>query len=89
MSYGIQTFVKGTSFDAINSIDFNYVIDSFTVSSSGSKSYSLQSGMQMNAVIFNENTPTNKDLVFNLSVSGGTLTWNVNATVTIIVFVSY
>ncbi|MFP1783137.1 hypothetical protein [Lonsdalea quercina] len=91
MSYGIQTFVKGTSFDAINSIDFNYMIDVFNASAgSGSKSYSLNSGITLSAVILNSVQSFHVgESSFTASASGNTVSWNIPHAATIVVSGSY
>lgn len=78
MSYGIQTFINGTSFDAINSIDFNYIIDIFSVASgSGEKEYPLETGITISASIYNSVSsfhPGEPD--FSVSVSGNKVSWS-------------
>lgn len=90
MSYGIQTFVKGTTFDAVNSIDFNYVVDIFTASGAGSKviPVALTNGLTLSAQILVQYFPGNNS-TYNLSVSGNTVSWNFSGSATICVIGNY
>lgn len=77
MSMGFQTFIKGTSFDVLNSMSFNFIADITTVSGAGSKTYSFP-GFTLSAALMNTFSAVGTDArSYTVSVSGQTISWNV------------
>lgn len=71
---GFQTFINGTSFDATNSMAFNYIIDIFVITAgSGSRDYSAYPDSDFSVVCINDSLE--KDKTFTYSQSGTTLNW--------------
>lgn len=71
-----QVPIKGTSFDVLNSMAFNYVADSFWASGSGSRTYPSLN-VTYEAVILNSFSGSdNNDRNYNITVSGNTVSWN-------------
>ena len=85
MSVGFQAFLKGTSFDVLNSMSFNFIADIKYVSGNGSTTYSLP-GFTLSAALMNtySGQGTSGDS-YTVSVSGQTVTWNVKNTSKLIV----
>lgn len=89
MSFGFQTFIKGTSFDAINSIDFNYVLDAFDVSAgSGSRSYTARPGLTLKGIIQVQYFPGTTSS-YSITTSGDTVSWTVPGRARIAVIGTY
>ena len=89
MSFGFQTFIKGTTFDATNSIDFNYVLDTFdVVAGSGSRTYTLKPGLVLKGIIQVQYFP-GTTATYTLTTNGGTVSWNVPGPAKIAVIGSY
>ncbi len=81
----MQTFIEGTSFDAIETMAVNYVLDVLTISGSGSKTY--QSGVALSFTLMNTfvgGQTTTRD--YTVTVSGATVSWNVPNTCTLVIF---
>ncbi|WP_312836957.1 hypothetical protein [Pantoea sp.] len=77
MSMGFQAFIKGTSFDVLNSMSYNFVADITSVSGSGSITYSLP-GFVLSASLINTYNSQGTDArSYQVSVSGQTVSWNV------------
>lgn len=78
--YGIFTYVQGTTLDAINSIDFNYVLDLVMISGVGSKTIDVDTsgGLILSYMIFDQVSLLNKDARVNISLTGKTLSWDVS-----------
>jgi hypothetical protein len=85
MSFGLQTFIKGTSFDVLASMSFNFVVDITTISGAGSKTYSYPNFV-ISAALMNTFSAVGTDArSYNVSVSGQTVSWNVANTCKIMV----
>ena len=84
----MQTFIQGTSFDAINSMAVNYVMDVLDISGSGSKSYpagcTYQASLLIESVI--QVMPTTNP--YQVTVSGNVVSWNVATPIRLVVFAS-
>lgn len=80
-----QVFIKGTSFDVLNSMAFNYVAGCFWVSGSGSRTFpSLNVNYEV--VILNSFNSTDiNQRDYNVSVSGNTVSWSVPNSVMLLV----
>jgi hypothetical protein len=77
MSMGFQAFIKGTSFDVLNAMSFNFVADVADISGAGSKTYSLP-GFTLSAALMNTfSTAGTTNRSYSVSVSGQTVSWNV------------
>lgn len=85
MSFGFQTFIKGTSFDVLNAMAFNYVIDVFTVTGTGSKTYSGVPDSTLSYSMVNVYSTSAKGRIYTVNISGMTISWNVPNSVKIIV----
>lgn len=82
----MQMFIAGTSFDAINSMAASYVLDVITITGTGSKTYAL-SGVSLTYAIVNDFMGGQlTGATYSVSVSGLTVSWNVNNAVTLIVY---
>lgn len=81
----MQTFIAGTSFDAINSMAVNYVMDVIDISGSGSKAYPAGCTYQANLMIETAVSalPTNNP--YQVTVSGNVVSWNVATPVRLVV----
>jgi hypothetical protein len=80
MSMGFQAFIKGTSFDVLNAMSYNFIADIGNISGSGSKTYSLP-GFNLSAALMNTFSSVGVDArSYNISVSGQTVSWNVSNT---------
>lgn len=75
MSMGFQAFIKGTSFDTLNAMSFNFVADIKTVSGTGSTTYSLP-GFTLSAALMNTVSLVGVRQ-YSVSVSGQTVSWSV------------
>lgn len=84
----MQTFIQGTSFDAINSMAVNYVMDVVDISGSGSRTYPVgctyQAAFIIESVI--QTMPTRDP--YQLNISGNTVYWNVATPIRMVVFAS-
>lgn len=77
MSMGFQAFIKGTSFDVLNAMSFNFVADVVNISGTSSKTYSLP-GFNLSAALMNTFSTAGTDSrSYSVSVSGQTVSWNV------------
>jgi len=73
---GFQSFINGTSFDAVNAMSYNFIVDVATVSGSGSKTYNLN-GFTISAVIIGGRTSAGtSQITYTVSVSGQTVSWS-------------
>ncbi len=80
-----QEFIKGTSFDVLNSMAFNYVADSFWASGSGSRSYPSLN-VNYEAVILNTFNSTDfNERNYKVTVSGNNVSWDVPNTVRLLI----
>ncbi len=85
MSMGLQTFVKGTTFDAVNTIQFNYIVDVLYVNA-GSGSVSYPNIPSSNFTLTPINTlATTGSRGFSYSQSGNTVSWTASVSLQIIV----
>lgn len=76
MAGGFQTFINGTSFDAVNSMSYNFIADVATVSGTGSKTYSF-AGFNLSAAIIGGRTSAGgQQITYGVSVSGQTVSWS-------------
>lgn len=73
---GFQSFVNGTSFDAVNAMSYNFIADVATITGSGSKTYSL-AGFNLSAAIIGGRTSAGStQITYSVSVSGQTVSWS-------------
>ena len=81
----MQAFIRGTSFDAINSMAVNYVMDVLDISGSGSKAYPGGCTYQANLMIETAVSvlPTNNP--YQVNVAGNVVSWNVATPVRLVV----
>jgi len=81
----MQAFIQGTSFDAINSMAVNYVMDVLDISGSGSKAYPAGCTYQANLMIETAVSalPTNNP--YQVNVAGNVVSWNVATPVRLVV----
>lgn len=78
MSMGFQAFIQGTSYDVLNSMSYNFVVDIVTISGAGSKTYSYP-GFVLSAALMNTfSSPGTSSRNYNVSASGQTVSWNVS-----------
>lgn len=73
MAIGFQTFIEGTSYDVLNSMDYNFIVDAFGVGEAGSRSYSYP-GFTLSA--FMTATGSSGRTQATVSVSGQTVSWS-------------
>ncbi|AVJ51778.1 hypothetical protein Vid5_gp23 [Pantoea phage vB_PagS_Vid5] len=78
MAMGFQSFIRGTSFDVLNSMSYNFVVDIPYVSGASSATYNLP-GFVIRATIFDLFSTNRGGLTYNVSVSGQTVSWNVSS----------
>lgn len=77
MSMGFQTILKGTTFDVLNTMSFNFIADIRDVSGSGSFTYNLP-GFSLSAALMNTFSASGTgERSYNVAVSGQTVSWNV------------
>lgn len=78
--YGIYTYVEGTTLDAINSIDFNYVIDIIMISGVGSHVINVDTsgGLVLSYMVFDQVSLIDRDSRASITLSGNILSWNVS-----------
>ena len=81
----MQTFIAGTSFDAINSMAVNYVMDVLDISGTGSKSYPAGCTYQASLIIESvvQVMPTTNP--YQINISGNTVSWNVATPIRLVV----
>lgn len=85
MTFGLQTFVKGTSYDVVNSMDFNFVFDIFNANAgSGSRSYNNLPSCSFELVPIS-NLASTGSRTFSFSQSGKTVTWSSSTAVKVAV----
>lgn len=84
----MQTFIQGTSFDAINSMAVNYVMDVLDISGTGSKSYPAGCTYQASLIIESvvQVMPTTNP--YQINISGNTVSWDVATPIRLVVFAS-
>ena len=84
----MQTFIQGTSFDAINAMAVNYVMDVLDISGTGSKSYPAGCTYQASLIIESvvQVMPTTNP--YHINISGNTISWNVATPIRLVVFAS-
>lgn len=75
MSMGFQSFIEGTSFDVLNAMSYNFVVDFKNVSGNGSSTYNFP-GFTLSAVLTNTTFVGNADNNYSVSVSGQTVRWS-------------
>lgn len=87
--FGIETFIGGTQFDAINSFTEDYVIDVFQVTASGSKTYPTASDYTISAYMVNSPVTYQGGGDFaqpsTVSVNGGIVSWTARGLTNIVV----
>jgi len=72
----MQTFIQGTSFDAINSMAVNYVLDVIAISGSGSKTY--QTGVSLSYTLMNTFIGSQTEArSYIVDINGSTVSWSV------------
>lgn len=83
MNYGAQIFINGTSFDVLNSMAANYMLD-FITGGAGTRTYDIPEGKALKTVTYttgpNDATPP------TVTVSGKTVSWSASANYTILVY---
>uniref|UniRef100_A0AB39ABZ3 Membrane-associated protein n=1 Tax=Pectobacterium phage Sabo TaxID=3158141 RepID=A0AB39ABZ3_9CAUD len=84
--WGIFSYLNGTTFDAFNSINFDYVIDVIYASGNGQKSYPITSSSLFYNVV-------NGDVgggtqIYDININGSTITWVLTMPCIIIVMAS-
>ncbi|PHZ29926.1 hypothetical protein CS537_19870 [Yersinia mollaretii] len=84
--WGAQLFMPGGTFDVINSFLPAYMMDYFTGSNSGSRSYIVPEGKSLKAKAY-FTTAGSFATAAVISVSGGTVSWSNAAGNSIIVWV--
>jgi hypothetical protein len=76
MADGFTAYINGTTFDAINAMAFNFVVDIPSISGSGSKTYNYP-GFSISAAILGGRTAAGaSQITYSVSVSGQTVSWS-------------
>ncbi|ADU71565.1 hypothetical protein [Pantoea sp. At-9b] len=88
MPAGFTAYIDGTTYDAINSMSFNFVVDILTVSGAGSKTYSLPGFSLTAAILGGRTTYGSSQITFGTSVSGQVVSWSGVDTVSKVVVVA-
>ncbi|MDF7648110.1 hypothetical protein PUG42_06060 [Erwiniaceae bacterium L1_54_3] len=76
MADGFTAYINGTTFDAINAMAFNFVVDTPSISGSGSKTYSYPGFTISAAILGGRSTAGATQINYNVSVSGQTVSWS-------------
>lgn len=89
--YGFYSYIQGTTFDSLNTIDFNYIVDIIQVQGAGSKALGIDisGGLVLDYFVMVQNTNITNGSIFNISFSGATVIWDVNFAATIAVIARY
>lgn len=73
---GMYAYIKGTSFDVINAMDFNFVLDVFDVNQgSGTRDYSSAPACDLTVVPVNVSTSRGSGNELNYSQSANAVSW--------------
>lgn len=81
----MQTFIAGTSFDAINSMAVNYVMDVIDISGSGSRTYPAGCTYQASLIIETAVSALPTSNPYQVTVSGNIVSWSVATPVRLVV----
>lgn len=89
MAMGFQAFIKGTSYDVLNSMGYNFVVEVLNISGTGSKTYNLPGFNLAVSLLGSRTTQGSSVIQYNASVSGQTVSWSgIDSTSRLIVFAS-
>lgn len=75
MAIGFQTFIEGTSFDVLNAMDYNFVVDVFGVSGNGNRSYNYPGFILKASMTGSGVSGPDVNSTATVTVSGQTVSW--------------
>ncbi|NIF20569.1 hypothetical protein [Candidatus Pantoea multigeneris] len=78
--FGAFLYIKGTSFDVVNSMSPSYVMDIIENIASGSRSYNVPPGTALTAQAFMDTPTYSGTKEPTITVSGTTVSWSGTST---------
>ena len=80
MSFGFQSFINGTGFDVINSVDISYTLDVMSITGRGSKTYTVPTGYKLEASVYSQSARISiSNSNVDITINGNQIAWSIGS----------